>query len=142
MLVPMHGKIRLSIPQLRRIALQAVMDIYEMAALIEEAKDKPVQFETYIMKGAEYLASLMVTTPKMSADDTWALVLQTSLPRYVAVVRLMAPYWLDPIELVIDTTRTYVNTHCLAIVQRSSVCEESAVCARKLAEKYQVKVCL
>ena len=126
-LIPIHSKIRLSISGLRHSALEAVASVHQCRELIERQLDsaiplgKTVSFASRFLRTHKYIELMMAESGVLS-QSIRALCSKVTFPRYVGIVRLAAPY-LGTIDLLIDTTSTQRNAHCLGVfvVRENSV---------------------
>jgi hypothetical protein len=138
-LVPMHSKIRLSFSGLRQVANEAVKAAlrYPVAFQIpgEQIPDATVTLETWIVRAHKYVESLFIGTATPLADRISSLSTTISLARYLGIVRLSASYF-DPIDLIVDTTSTRRNVHCLAVLIVKEATGHTSFMAQHLANVY------
>lgn len=141
-LVPMHPKVRISLPIIRRVAVHTVSQIHSarqtlIDPLLAEhglTVAQTVTYDTFVVKSARYLENLYLdglTTPELAAHVAEAV----SLARYVGVIRLSADY-LDPIDVLIDTTSTDRNLHVIAVVGMGGDSPYTPVIVDYLASEY------
>jgi hypothetical protein len=119
-LIPMHSKIRLSFQRLRDAATLVVKALTAQAkATLPKGQGLPgICMDTRIIRSYRYVEELL-STPS-SARATIDFYSKVSLARYVGLIRLS----IDPttrIDLLVDTTDSLRNVHCLAVVLRGEV---------------------
>jgi hypothetical protein len=119
-LVPMHSKIRLAVSGLRVTALQIVTTMHRLREVVNGVQpgtieDPVVAFEAWIARAHKYVESLFVGVQGASADPIVDLCTHVGMARYLGIIRLTSAYF-DPIDVLIDTTGTQRNAHCLGIV--------------------------
>jgi hypothetical protein len=139
MIVPVHDKIRLSISNLREFALKAVAEIHQLRELIEKTLQKSfpesdVLFDTQIVRSHKYGEALLETLP-VESKQVIAEFCKIPMPRYLAVIRLTAPF-LGGIDVLIDTTSTQRNAHCVAVLNFQHSSELSTVFGGALAIRF------
>lgn len=133
-LVPMHPKIRLPLSGLRQAALQVAATVHQIREAIEGMlppnfiKNPTVTFASWIMRAHKYLESLFLGSNDLDPARITEFNSRVVMARYLGVVHLSASYF-DPIDLLLDTTGTSKNTHCLAVVALRS----SAPLTRRMA---------
>jgi hypothetical protein len=131
-LIPLHGKIRLSFADLRLIADRILKnaEAYRDARLsTHTAADTTIQFESMILRAPTYTEELFIGANKLSKGKAERIRVKLSLPRYVGVVRLSASYF-GCMDVLIDTTSTPRNVTCLAIIIR----EERSALAKPIGQ--------
>jgi len=121
-LLPMHGKVRLSFSALRQIALEVALAAVacgkKIAAVVPQLKLEPrVQFDVKVLRAHKYVEELVVGANADSVDRARRLVKEVAMARYLAVIYLEGEFF-DPIDVLIDTTNTSRNAYCLAVVAR------------------------
>jgi hypothetical protein len=136
-LIPMHAKIRLSFAALRRRAFDIV---YALHAFREarpgmNVTTEPLFFDTWISRSHSYVEELF-TKRGTSPLKAGRLAEEVALPRYLGVVRTASAY-LDPIEVLLDTTSTERNLNCCAVLVTSDKFPETRVAAAFLAGEYE-----
>ena len=117
-LLPMHNKIRLSFGNLREFALASAGHVHKDGQIINrllEGKiaDSSITFSTSIVRGHKYIESRLMN----HGSPVQAIRLCRAIPmaRYLGVVRLSASFF-DRMDLLVDTTSTLRNIHCLGVV--------------------------
>ena len=109
-LLPLHGKIRLSFSSLYNLLLRLTKKIGK-----RDDVGASIATEMFILKGPAYLRSLGLRGD--SAALPGEIVKQLPLSRYVAVIRFR--FSSDVTDVLIDTTSTEKNLHFLAVVTTS-----------------------
>lgn len=135
-LIPMHAKIRLSFSGLRHVASRvanAALRYVETFQIPEsEIPDPTVTLSTWIIRAHKYVERLFLKKDAANADLIGKICTTISLARYVGIVRLSAPYF-DPIDIVVDTTSTTRNVHCLGIVVTNNTNDHTEYMGRYLS---------
>jgi hypothetical protein len=136
-LIPMHGKIRLSFDELRLVATDHIAQTIESLRIYATGKqivDRLLVFETLILRSHAYIEQLLVSgalTPtaieKTLTTLTWS--------RYVGVIRLTANYF-GSLDVLIDTTSTPRNINCLGIVATQALTDYSRFLVEQLGEVF------
>jgi len=136
-LIPMHGKIRLSFDELRLVATDHIAQTIESLRIYATGKqivDRLLVFETLILRSHAYIEQLLVSdalTPtaieKILTTLTWS--------RYVGVIRLTANYF-GSLDVLIDTTSTPRNINCLGIVATKTLTDYSRFLVEQLGEVF------
>jgi hypothetical protein len=122
LLFPMHAKVRISFGELREISLDSVAATVETfrrfaATSIPEAKQGVIDVEMWIEMAHSYQRSLL--QPLVDSGVANRLIYETVLSRYVGVIRVVAPF-IDPIQVLIDTTGTQRNIYSIAVVAEAT----------------------
>ncbi len=122
LLFPMHAKVRISFGELREISLDSVaaqVETYRRLAAekVAEAREGVVDVEMWIEMAHSYQRSLL--DPMVDPEVANRLIHTTVLSRYVGVIRITAPF-IDPIQVLIDTTGTERNIYAIAVVAESA----------------------
>jgi hypothetical protein len=122
-IIPMHAKVRLSFSGLARVADDALPKADAFWRLVVEkdqelaAIPNDLDYELYVTRFYRYVESLVREGP---AEIIGSLSDHVTFPRYVGVISLRSEYS-DRIDMLIDTTDTYRNVKCLAVVARGSI---------------------
>ena len=125
MLLPMHNKIRLSFSSLRRIAIRVIEEAIAYLNFRARASEdfqeagENISVDTWVARGHMYLEGLCLEKPTPDPRIFDSLVRTTSLTRYVGVVRVTQKEG-SGIDVLVDTTGTSRNMHCLAVVPLDS----------------------
>jgi len=141
-LVPMHGKVRLSFADLRLLASLIIVPTLHVFHNTElpngDSRPPLITFGSKICLAHQYLVELLFTPNALSPEQFDTLRSKILLSRYVGVVRLEAPF-MDSIDVVFDTTSTLKNLNCLGIVPlgKGSVTLQAATF---LAEQFECPV--
>jgi hypothetical protein len=141
-IAPFHAKIRLSLADLRKLALHVVANVNAGRDAVEKAYQLApidpaiVGFEFWIRRSHKYLESMFLGVGSLSAEVVEKFCATVTVARYLGVVRLSAPYF-DPIDVLIDTTGTLKNAHCVGIFAPHSSRPLTRVIASYLASCYQ-----
>jgi hypothetical protein len=118
-LIPLHSKIRLAFSHLRSFAGMLADQINRYSRRIvsvapEIAGELPC-VDVWIERAHRYIERLRVESKNLGADEIVAISNSLALARYLGVIRLRASY-LDPIDVLIDTTSTQRNPSCIGVV--------------------------
>ena len=136
-LVPMHGKIRLSFSGLRFVALRVASAALRYRVAFEIAPslipDPTITIDTWIIRAHKYIESLILDQQAAVAGRASKISTTISLARYVGVVRLVASYF-DPIDVIVDSTNTLRNAHCLGVLVAGSSTGHTALIAEHLGQ--------
>jgi hypothetical protein len=120
-LIPMHGKIRLSFADIRELAVEVVSRIDGYVGFYEYAVEKviigPISLRTWISRAPNYIANLFYGKQKIGEKQRDAVSQKILLSRYIGVVRLTSESF-GMLDILFDTTSTKKNPHCLGIVAR------------------------
>jgi hypothetical protein len=137
-LIPMHGKIRLSFDELRLLATKYIAGMIEAIRIYatgRQIKETTLTFETLILKSNAYLERLFFGDTQLSARNLDQIRTMLSLSRYVGVIRFEASYF-GSIEVLVDTTSTPRNINCLAIIATEVKSDYTKFLVGTLAEIY------
>lgn len=140
-LIPTHPKIRLSISGLRECALRVAARVHCFREYLEQElqlgpfTEKTVTFETRIVKSHRYSESVIKTSKNRNLQPVAELCMMP-LPRYVGIVRVGARR-LGRIDLLVDTTSTTRNAHCLGVLVFDEVDALASRFAKDLAEHFR-----
>lgn len=139
-LISLHSKIRLSFAGLREISQQVANNAgpgYANITRIDKSLlgGAVVQFENQIIRAHRYIESLVIDSSQATVDRIDRLARSVSLARYLGVVRLRSAYF-APIDVLIDTTSTRKNAHCLAVVAAGTLEGHTEFVGRHLAAVY------
>ena len=117
LLMPVHGKIRTTIVQL--VQFGAAFGTFAYAALpVLSAKSAPVRVATRITRGYSYVEELLTDDFASSAQRRTRFFTSVRTSRYVGVTRMVVP-GIGTYDVLVDTTGTARNAHCLGVVCRS-----------------------
>lgn len=128
-LIPMHGKIRLSFGELRRAAVDLVNIVHACRESVLAERTVDTQFQAWIPRASAYMESLLMGTPAFPPRSVERLCQRIPLSRYLGVIRLTADD-LDPTDVLLDTTSTERNLYHLAVLP----CGSTRGRSRDLAE--------
>lgn len=141
--VPMPPKIRLSFSDLRAIVLDALGKVQASQRLLmsEEPEiarkvDTALYYETWFQRSHKYTESLLTSGAEHSYACVSELARSISLPRYLGIIRARSGLF-DPIDLLIDTTDTFRNVRCLAVVVPRAGLRLTGNVAADLAQAYR-----
>jgi len=140
LIVPMHGKIRLSFAALRDLALdvikaiQAYGDYYSHDVAAVEVGT--IKLRTWVLKAPVYVQHLFYGNQRIQEAGRDSFNRRVILSRYVGVVRLTANR-LGTVDVLFDTTSTKKNPHCLAVVARIPREDFASVLATFLANQFR-----
>lgn len=139
-LIPMHGKIRLSFDELRSIARKIADRIEAFRKLISDLtkdnyRDHRITFETLILRSPKYIEQFIFGPLNASPKKVTALKNKLLLSRYVGVVRLNSSYF-GSLDILIDTTSTPRNVNCLDIIALEGKSEYTGFLIEFLANEY------
>jgi hypothetical protein len=141
-LAPLHTKIRLSLADLRRSAMHVVAtansgrEAIERSFLASPIAESLITFECWLMRSHLYLESMFLQASSMSAEKIERFCSNITVARYLGVVRLTSRYF-DPIDVLIDTTDTYRNAHCVGIFAQNLSMPLTEVIAGYLSKIYR-----
>jgi hypothetical protein len=141
-LFPMHVKVRASFGELRAIAFDWVAVRIEAcrralaAKGVSEAKKGVVTVETWIRRAHKHQEWLLRNHINPAAPER--LMNHVSFSRYVGVIRVLAPF-IDPIQVLIDTTSTERNIFALAVVAESAKKKLTPEIAQHIADRFQCR---
>jgi hypothetical protein len=120
-LIPMHGKIRLSFADIRELAVEVVTTIDGYRGYYEYAVEKitvgPIGLRSWICRAPNYIANLFYGKQQIEELQRGAVSRRILLSRYVGVVRLTSESF-GRLDILFDTTSTKKNPHCLGVVAR------------------------
>ncbi len=120
-LIPMHGKIRLSFAALRELAVEVVdlIDGYRgfYSHSVEKLFIEAIQLRTSILRAPTYVRHLFYGNQKIQEKQRDVFNKKIILARYVGVVRLTSKSF-GTLDVLFDTTSTKKNPHVLGIVAR------------------------
>jgi len=123
LLMPVHGKIRTSVVQL--VQFGAAFGTFAHAALPAlGAKRAPVSISTRISRGHVYVEEFLRDNFAGSDDRRTRFFTSILMSRYVGVTRMEVPT-IGVYDVLMDTTGTARNAHCLGIVCRSESNDQS-----------------
>jgi hypothetical protein len=138
-LSPVHGKIRLSFGTLRVLALRIAEDCVETVGKECPGEDQMVELDMRISRPHKYIESFFGDHPDLESEAVRRLATELPFPRYVAVVRMTCSAF-GQIDVLMDSTSTERNAHCLAVFAPQRARKTTLAVATRLAEKYQCKV--
>jgi hypothetical protein len=133
-LLPMHSKIRLSFQGLRDVGTMIVKALTAQAQATSVDQELPqICMDTRIIRAHHYVRNLLFSGA--TAREIEEFYSRVSLARYVGVVhlRMNADTLID---LLVDTTDTVRNLHCLAVVLRGKQSAYGEQVSRFLASRY------
>jgi hypothetical protein len=139
-LFPMHVKVRVDLGELREIGLAQVaarVEGYrrELAARgALDADQGPVLVETWIDRAHAHLGSLL--RADVDPEVSERLLTEVSFSRYVGIIRIEAPF-IDPLQVLIDTTSTERNVFAIAVVAESLHAAHTREVAEHVAARFQ-----
>jgi hypothetical protein len=139
LLVPTHAKLRLSFNGLLRVADSVLGLTHAFWEAQVEARSQlsqvpsTIKYELYATRLYRYVESLVLEGP---GDIISSLSELVTLPRYVGVVSLAAAFT-DRINLLVDTTDTFRNVKCLAVVARGNKSQFTQRLVARLADHYR-----
>jgi hypothetical protein len=144
-LIPMHSKIRLSFSGLRKLALrtvlrdiQGVRDFHLRTGRLKDGSDRNIIFENRIVLAHTYLNDALMGTENLDMRTTERFLRRTPLSRYLGLIKVRSAT-LDPIDVVVDTTSTARNVHCLAVNVLGERFPETGAIARYLAKRLRCR---
>lgn len=124
-IAPFHAKIRLSLADLRKLAFHVVAKVNAGREAVEQAfniapiAQNLVGFECWIRRSHKYLETMFLGVRSMSTESVERFCEAVTVARYLGIVRLTSGFF-DPIDVLIDTTGTLKNAHCVGIFAQSS----------------------
>jgi hypothetical protein len=145
-LIPMHSKIRLSFAGLWKCAagattvVHAHREAYLGTATLSGTYAKYVLLsDTWFARAHIYVENLFLSNKPAGAEIAKKLSKTVPLSRYVAVVRIRAPY-LGILELLFDSTSTPRNIQCLCVVAVKKLTKNMLPTLRHLAKVYSCEI--
>lgn len=140
-LVPMHPKIRLALSGLTECAIDIVTTLHRLRETVNKTRprtipDASISFDRWILRSHKYIESLFVGVPAALANRVSEACRRINFSRYVGVVRVSSAY-LDPIDILIDTTSTLKNAHCVGVVAPSRSLRWTVHFAETLSRLYR-----
>jgi hypothetical protein len=120
-LIPMHGKIRLSFAALRELAVEVVDSIVGYRGYythdVGAIDVGTIQLRIWIRRAPTYVHHLFYGKQKIQERQRDDFNRRLILSRYVGVVRLTSDR-IGILDILFDTTSTKKNPHCLGVVAR------------------------
>lgn len=137
LLIPMHGKIRLSFSGLRQVAIKACVEVSFLCQLakkdgIEGLDNVPITFSSRILRAHEYSDELLFENHVSTPEDFRKYLASVPQSRYLGIIEIKAGF-MDPIDILVDTTSTRRNAHCLGIVALSQRLSFTHIVRNRLA---------
>lgn len=121
-LIPIHGKIRLSFASLREITIELIKLIRAFEELYSSQITRTdigiIQFRTLILRAPIYVQHLFYGYQKLAKVQRDRFNKKVLLSRYVGVARLTSDTF-GILDVLFDTTSTLKNPHCVGIVART-----------------------
>ena len=113
-LVPTHPKIRLSFTAMRKVALDIVNDFEALRRGVKQITNTtdPITYEVQIVRAHKYIEKFIC-----DGGNVVEFYSRVPLPRYLGVVTIQSQQ-IGKFELLIDSTSTPRNIHCLGLVER------------------------
>jgi hypothetical protein len=124
LLMPVHGKIRTGVSQMLRFSTKFARFAYVYLSALGMAK-KPVQMLTRISRAHRYVEELLTDIEEVGSARITEFFQNVQLSRYVGVTSLNHPD-AGRFDVLVDSTGTERNSHCLAIVCRGKASAQSA----------------
>ena len=143
-LVPMHAKIRLSFGVLRELAISVAKDVEALKKIYFElrdpeiAKEHSVLFETLILRAHIYSEQFLLGKRNSKIER---LSNGIAMSRYVGVIRFSGTYF-GSFDLLIDTTSTPKNIHCLGLLSTGKTTTFTRLLGEILAGHYDCPLIL
>jgi hypothetical protein len=120
-LIPIHGKIRLSFASLREITIDLIKMIKSFGELYSKKITRTdlgvIKFRTLILRAPLYVQHLFYGSQQLAEPQRDTFNKKVLLSRYVGVARLSSNAF-GTLDILFDTTSTLKNPHCLGIVAR------------------------
>ena len=115
-LVPMHGKIRLSFGAMRKVTVGDLVPRLHSARASRRIADanSPVTFSNRIIRPQAYTEELL-RNPDIGFGSVDVLRSRVPFSRYVGIVRMRASFT-APVDVLMDTTSTLRNIICLGVL--------------------------
>lgn len=121
MLIPMHGKIRLSFAELREMAIDVIHFIQGYADyfnhFVGPVEVGTVRLRTLILRSPTYMHRLFYGTQRLGDKERDVFNRRIILSRYIGLVRLTTERF-GSFDVLFDTTSTKKNPHCLGVIAR------------------------
>ncbi len=138
-LIPMHSKIRLSFQSLRDVGSGIVFQLADMIHALDNTNSDSILIDTRIIRSYRYVKELLLKKATINQVERFCSTFH--LPRYTGIIQLRSKFF-GAIDLLVDTTDTARNLHCLAIVGLSETTQQSKEVLEFLAKKYEAELCL
>lgn len=135
LLMPVHGKIRTGIAQMLRFSVKFAGFAYACLSALGVAK-APVQMLTKIVRAHRYVEDLLTDVGLVGLDRTTEFFKNVKVSRYVGVTTLNHAN-AGTFDILVDTTGTERNSHCLAVVCRGKPGARSADFIRAFAKQFK-----
>jgi hypothetical protein len=130
-LIPMHGKVRMSFPGLYQTGLEILPEVQASVEAVGIGQPYTT-WSTRIIRAHTYIESLL-QRPLDGLANT--ICRKVPLPRYVGVVSI-AGASLEPFDVLLDTTSTERNLNCLGVVQLGKRKAPTTATCQHIAEKF------
>ena len=124
LLMPVHAKIRTGVAQMLRFATKFARFAYAYFPVLGVPKTT-VQISTKIIRAHHYVEDLLVDVNAVGPARTKEFFGKVELSRYVGVTTLTHPEG-GVYDVLVDSTGTERNSHCLAVVCRGKPTAKSA----------------
>jgi len=134
-LIAMHSKIRLSFGGLEDVAAHAIKRLHGYMQAYMKKQPPVVVFETRVVRAFEYVESLLFSGA-LTGGNIEMFYKTIPLTRYLGVVRLSAD-GVGSLDMLVDSTGTIRNLHCLGIVFRGRLRSRSRETVEFMAREYE-----
>jgi hypothetical protein len=141
-LIPMHAKIRLSFQDLREIASDIVAVLAAHVRVNYERdshRNKSILVDIRVVRSFKYVRELLKRG--VAAEQVKRFCSNFHLPRYVGIIHVKSNL-IGEIDILVDTTDTPRNLHCLAVVGISQAVPQTTSIVQFLADRYESNPCL
>jgi hypothetical protein len=134
-LLPMHGKVRLSFAELWELAVLHLTTRAQsiQTSILKIPRREDIQFDVRVLRAQSYVEELLLAGHNLSADLIHKMSKTVAFSRYVGLVRLTSPST-GSLDVVIDTTSTLKNPIFLIVVPLDGLPAGDEL-ARELAAK-------
>jgi hypothetical protein len=121
MLIPMHGKIRLSFAELREMAIDVIHFVQGYGEyfnhFVAPVEVGTIRLRTLILRSPAYVHHLFYGKKRIGDKQRDVFNQRIIQSRYVGIVRLTSER-IGSFDVLFDTTSTKKNPHCLGVVAR------------------------
>lgn len=140
LIIPVHSKVRLSFSGLRQIALLVAGKVNTYRDLVNSIKAglldaQLASVSTWIVRSHKYVEEVFVGNPKFRSSALVQLSTRLALARYLGVIRI-EPTFSDAIDVLVDTTGTRRNSHCLGIVPLGNDLPHTELLSRLISKSF------
>lgn len=129
LLVPLHGKIRVTFTGLRRLATSVIIECAkEIQSLLSPSSPSEfprITYEVKIQRATDYLEELVFGENSATTETMSDVFSRIPFSRYVGIIRIRSEIF-GSFDLLIDTTSTMRNLNYLGVIFKGGVCPFTA----------------